>query len=88
MSRSIGDAAAHQIGVSHLPVVMEYLISECDRYLIFHVPVTGVYIYYYYISYTGDRYFIFKIMYISVVIFHIPGTGILYLALWAWCTSF
>jgi hypothetical protein len=42
MSRSIGDAAAHQIGVSELPVVLEYLISECDRYTIFNITVTGI----------------------------------------------
>ena len=34
MSRSIGDAAAHQIGVSALPVVMQYKLSDADRLLI------------------------------------------------------
>ena len=34
MSRSIGDVAAHQIGVSALPVVMQYRLSEADRLLI------------------------------------------------------
>jgi len=34
MSRSLGDAAAHQIGVSELPVVMEYRLADTDRLLI------------------------------------------------------
>lgn len=34
MSRSIGDVAAHQIGVSALPVVMQYRLSEADRLLV------------------------------------------------------
>lgn len=34
MSRSIGDVAAHEIGVSALPVVMQYRLSEADRLLV------------------------------------------------------
>lgn len=34
MSRSIGDVSAHQIGVSALPVVMEYPLARQDRLLV------------------------------------------------------
>ena len=34
MSRSIGDACAHSVGVTHLPEMKQFMMDEDDKFLI------------------------------------------------------